>query len=60
MDDDVDNIYRRPSYEELLRVMRYIARYKTWDFENVRDSWKWCNEFTTVANDCLEGKRVLV
>lgn len=60
MDADVDNVHRKPSYEELLRVMQYIARYKGWDFETVREPWKWCNEFVAVADQCLQGEKVLV
>lgn len=59
MDDDVDTIYRQPTYDDLLRVMKYIARYKSWDFQTVNEPWRWCNEFTSVAADCLEGKKVL-
>lgn len=60
MDDDHDTVEHKPTYEELLRVVKYIARYRSWDFQKVQNQWKWCNEFTSVADDCLKGKRVLV
>lgn len=60
MDDDVDTLHRQPTYEELLRTVQYIARYKSWNFQNVRDPWKWCNEFTHVAEATLKGEKVFV
>jgi|688.fasta_scaffold2010823_2 hypothetical protein len=56
MDDDIDNVAHKPTYEELLRVVNYIARYKSWDFQKVREPWKWCNEFTHVASATLKGE----
>lgn len=58
MEDDVDTIHRQPTYEELLRAVRYIARYRSWDFQNVKDQWRWCNEFTHVADATLKGEEV--
>lgn len=58
MDADVDNLARQPTYEELLRVVKYIARYKSWDFQRVQNPWKWCNEFIHVADATLKGEEV--
>lgn len=60
MTDAADNTQQQlPTYDELLRAMRYIARYKTWNFQEVREPWRWCNEFVTVADQCLRGEKVL-
>lgn len=60
MDDDVDTpVLVKPTPEDMRRALEYIARYEKWDFEKVREPWRWCNEFIDVAKQCLAGKEFL-
>lgn len=60
MDDDVETIHaKKPTAEDMRRALEYIARYASWDFQTVREPWRWCNEFIDVAKQCLAGKEFL-